>query len=185
MWGQFQQYFLCLYHNIPQFVFGGLLLVLCLGSVPAIIQKDAKKKRKIIAFIILSEYLFLLFLSTVYYRAERSDYKHELTPFGSYFTICEGNSKMLLIENILNVMVFLPIGFMICCIKKDIKCRYVALIGFIISVIVEMLQYFCMKGFLEIDDVIHNTLGCMLGFGVCKLARKEYERIGKRSVGVG
>ena len=36
--------------------------------------------------------------------------------------------------------------------------------GLVISVSIEAMQYFFDKGFSELDDVMHNTLGCLWGF---------------------
>ena len=40
------------------------------------------------------------------------------------------------------------------------------LIGGGFSVLIETLQFFLKRGFAEFDDVFHNGLGCMIGFGV-------------------
>ena len=45
------------------------------------------------------------------------------------------------------------------------------LIGCSISITVEALQFWFMKGFSEVDDVMHNTLGCMIGYGIYAVAR--------------
>lgn len=61
---------------------------------------------------------------------------------------------------------------------------FVLMTGLVISVLIEAMQYFFHKGFAETDDVMHNTLGCMIGYGMYALTRYGYERISKRSVGV-
>lgn len=38
----------------------------------------------------------------------------------------------------------------------------VTIIGCGISVSIEALQFFFMRGFLELDDVKHNTVGCLI-----------------------
>lgn len=49
---------------------------------------------------------------------------------------------------------------------------FVALMtGMIISVTIESLQFFFMRGFSEVDDVMHNTLGCILGYILVKGSR--------------
>lgn len=40
------------------------------------------------------------------------------------------------------------------------------LIGCSISTTIEVLQFCFMKGFSEMDDVMHNTLGCILGYSL-------------------
>jgi glycopeptide antibiotics resistance protein len=46
------------------------------------------------------------------------------------------------------------------------------LIGGSISVTIESLQFFFMRGFSELDDVMHNTLGCILGYILVKGSRQ-------------
>lgn len=41
-----------------------------------------------------------------------------------------------------------------------------------------------MKGFSELDDVMHNTLGCMIGYGIYSLVRVGYERISERNMAI-
>ncbi len=40
-----------------------------------------------------------------------------------------------------------------------------------ISVTIEALQFLFMRGFSEVDDVMHNTLGCILGYMLVKGSR--------------
>ena len=48
------------------------------------------------------------------------------------------------------------------------KALLVALMGCGISVLIEALQFFFMRGFSEVDDVMHNTLGCLIGWFLVK-----------------
>ena len=36
---------------------------------------------------------------------------------------------------------------------------------------IEILQFCFIKGFLEVDDVMHNTVGCLLGYGIMTILR--------------
>lgn len=169
---RFLQYLLCLYQSIPQRIYWLLLIVLCFGSVLAIIQGNAKKKSKIFPLILLCEYVFLLLLLTVCYRAERTDYKHELSPFGSYFTIFECNNIELLAENIMNVIVFLPIGVLIGFAFSCVMWWKTMWVGLLVSISIEAMQFFFNRGFAETDDVIHNTIGCLMGFFMARTILK-------------
>ena len=40
-----------------------------------------------------------------------------------------------------------------------------------ISVTIGALQFFFMRGFSEVDDVMHNTLGCLIGYGIMTILR--------------
>ena len=95
---------------------------------------------------------------------------YELSPFWSYTAIQEGRIE-LFAENIMNVVVFIPIGLLLCIAFKQMTWWKALLIGCGISVTIKALQFFFMRGFTELDDVMHNTLGCLLGWFVVKGSR--------------
>jgi len=76
------------------------------------------------------------------------------------------------------------VGLLLGCAFDGIKWWKVLLIGLFLSVGIEALQFFLKKGFPEVDDVIHNTLGCMIGYGVYSIAKLGYEKMSKRRAGV-
>ena len=49
---------------------------------------------------------------------------------------------------------------------KSMTWLIVLLIGCSISVTIEALQFCFMRGFSEVDDVMHNTIGCILGYSL-------------------
>ena len=191
---QFRQYIINLYQDIPQEVYEGLLSVFCLGLVVFVALKGFKSGLRYSAILLLVEYIFLLFCSTVFFRATSVTRQYDFHPFWSYKAIQDGREN-LLAENIMNVIVFIPVGMILGSFlrvkgsstseaTKSMTWLMVAIIGCGISVTIEALQFFFMRGFSEVDDVMHNTLGCMIGYGIYSVARYGYERISKRSVGV-
>ena len=50
-----------------------------------------------------------------------------------------------------------------------------------LSIGIEVLQLVFKKGSFEIDDIIHNTVGCMLGFAAWKGCEKLVEVIKQRN----
>lgn len=65
----------------------------------------------------------------------------------------------------MNVIVFIPVGMILGSLLRVKGSWLVALlIGFSISVTIEALQFCFLKGFSEVDDVMHNTTGCILGY---------------------
>ena len=80
-----------------------------------------------------------------------------------------------------------PVGFLLGFRIQDSsftirKALLVALMGCGISVLIEALQFFFMRGFSEVDDVIHNTVGCLIGFCVYAIGRYGYERLSTWSI---
>lgn len=189
---QFRQYIINLYHDIPQEVYEGLLSIFCIGLVVFIAWKGFKTGLRYSATLLLIEYIFLLFCSTVIFRTTGATRQYDFHPFWSY------DRPDLLIENIMNVIVFIPIGMILGSLLrvKGSCSKYgswfkvnglwliVLLIGCSISVTIEALQFCFMKGFSEVDDVMHNTVGCMIGYGIYSLCRYGYEKVTKRNVAV-
>jgi glycopeptide antibiotics resistance protein len=113
-------------------------------------------------------YVGWLLWAAVINRNTFPDERINLRPFWTYEAISEG-SKNLIGESILNVVVFLPIGFLLGFVLKKCNWYVVIIFGMMMSVTIEISQLYFRKGLCETDDVIHNTLGCMLGFYVYKL----------------
>lgn len=91
-----------------------------------------------------------------------SEYRAFLFPFYSYREILK-ESKQFLLENIGNVVLFVPLGAILSCIGVNAFKRTI-LIGFSSSITIELLQTIFSLGTFECDDIMHNTLGALLGF---------------------
>ena len=168
---QFRQYIINLYQDIPQEVYEGLLSVFCIGLVVFVAWKGFKTGLRYSAILLLVEYVFLIFCSTVIFRATGEISKYDFHPFWSYKAIQDGREN-LLAENIMNVIVFIPVGMILGSLLKVKGSWLIALlIGCSISVTIESLQFFFMRGFSEVDDVMHNTLGCLIGWLMVKGSR--------------
>ena len=72
-------------------------------------------------------------------------------------------------ENILNVLLCVPIGFLAGCGLRGMAFKKVLLLGGGLSIFIELLQFILKKGFCEVDDIIHNVLGCIIGYYIYRL----------------
>lgn len=61
-------------------------------------------------------------------------------------------------EIILNILVFIPIGFLAGCLCQGKDFKKVIGIGLVVSMSIELGQLVFEKGVAELDDVIHNTI---------------------------
>lgn len=167
---QFRTYIVSLYQNIPTEVYEGLLSVCCLGLALLLVFCGIKKGLRYSLMLLLIEYVFLLFCSTVILRTVGETRQYDFQPFWSYKAIQEGRED-LLAENIMNVVVFIPVGMLLGIAFKQMTWWKALLIGCNISVTIESLQFFLMRGYSEVDDVMHNTVGCLIGFGIISILR--------------
>jgi glycopeptide antibiotics resistance protein len=75
------------------------------------------------------------------------------------------------VENIMNVVVFIPVSLLLGIAFKQTTWWKALLLGCGISITIESLQFIFMRGFSELDDVMHNTVGCLLGWFMVKGSR--------------
>lgn len=78
----------------------------------------------------------------------------------------------LTIDTILNVILFLPLGFFLPLMYKNFKnVGKVVLTGFLLSLSIEIVQMFG-RGSTDVNDLITNTLGTILGYLFYKILSK-------------
>lgn len=126
-----------------------------------------KKKKagvgKCLLLIMLFFYLLTVYTSTVLARKKILYDIVQLKPFWSWNRALLGSIRGIeqIIENIIMLM---PIGFIMpfLIVQKHYIIKTV-LIGFMFSVIIEVSQYVVHVGVFEIDDMINNTLGVIVG----------------------
>lgn len=70
-----------------------------------------------------------------------------------------------------NILMFMPFGFLYpLLIKKEYRKGWrVALVGGLVSTLVEIFQYVMAIGQCDVDDVILNVTGVCIGYGIYKL----------------
>ena len=124
--------------------------------------------------------LFLLWLvaviwNTIIGRKQITDFSVSyLIPFYSYYVVLTGGEQELLRSNLMNIILFYPAGLfgygmLPKCWKR--KWRIVVMTAFcaLLSISIEVCQYYFALGRAETDDVLHNTLGAFIGVLVCSL----------------
>lgn len=167
---QFVRYLIDLFRDVPTGVYIGMLSIFCLGTVVLIALKGYEKGWNLSAMLLAVEYVILIYCATVVFREYSENVGHDFMPFWSYEAIGNGRND-LLAENIMNVVVFVPVGLLLSCVSRRLKWWMVLLFGLGLSVSIEALQYIFHKGFSEFDDVFHNTLGCAIGIMIVAIIK--------------
>lgn len=129
-------------------------------------RQDRITKVQSAAVVLLTAYIFLVFASTVFCRESKEYYSYELLPFWSYWEIFNGEQSLFW-EDVLNIVMLFPIGILLPIVMEtDMEkqgSRRVILIGFLISLVIELLQLIMKRGLFEFDDIFHNTIGVIIG----------------------
>ena len=135
----------------------------------------------IVAFLFL--YVIFIFYITLFSRLNtESAGDYSLIPFHSYYLAAHGMKEMIR-ESILNILFFYPLGYLFASlnIEKINSKRWIIIpIACALSLIIELSQYIFKLGYAEVDDVIHNTLGCAIGLLMCILLEKLFKIIKKQ-----
>lgn len=131
--------------------------------------------------------LFVCWLAVILYgtlgqRAEGGNLSEPiLTPFYSYYTALNGGSKELYRTNFMNAVLFYPAGLLGCEMlptrwKTARKAVLLTCVFTLLNISIEYSQFRFGLGLAETDDVIHNTLGTLLGAVACGVSIKLHKR---------
>ena len=157
-----------------------ILLVIVISAGYLILHQWLREKRFWRSVIALS-FLAWLAVIAVATLTDRTPglipTKPELIPFHSYRAVIAGENKEILRSNFMNVVLFYPAGLFACELlpKSWGRAKRVILVSALfalVSIGIELCQYQFALGQAEIDDVIHNTLGALIGALVCTINLK-------------
>jgi len=153
-----------------------LILILLSALVPPFI---IVLKGRRIRFISMCLYIVAIVYLIIFRRiinAEGSGVRQiNIVPFHSYQLFAQPDIRWQIYQNIL---LFVPFGFLIPWATERGFVQTL-LAGCLFSVGIEVIQYVFCLGFCELDDIIHNTFGTVIGYGYCKLLALFKKRIEK------
>lgn len=146
---------------VPMTIIVGVATFLCISGFYLFLTRTSSLDFiRNLSWILLLGYVFLSLCATIIFRNETPEMRFSLYPLRSYTM----GSDTMMLENIMNIFFFFPIGFLLGIVMKKKNVWLVTFVGFILSVLIETIQLFSIRGVCNIDDVINNTLGCALGY---------------------
>ena len=106
------------------------------------------------------------------------DVSHNLIPFatiGTYLLNFQSYNFDTWFNNTFgNIIAFIPLGILLPLMFDKIKrITQVIFISFMVSLIIEIIQYVSQLGVFDVDDIILNTIGGILGFMILILIKRE------------
>lgn len=75
----------------------------------------------------------------------------------------------------MNLLMLMPAGVLLG-IGFDMRKKYVVITRVMISLPIEVLQLIIRRGLFEFDDILHNSIGCLIGDVVCKKITKPWKK---------
>lgn len=155
----------CCNHIINLFYDPFIIIALFIFS-SALFFRSISSRRKICNILLLCVYLLIVLYVTLISREVVIGNTANFCPFWSYRVTGEMRNNVFA-ECALNILLFIPVGALSYLNTKRLITSFAT--GVVLSCMIEILQFFSHRGFCETDDVIHNTLGTVVGIGICKL----------------
>lgn len=130
-------------------------------------QGQSISKKEVLCGLALSIYLVFLVGGTLLNRTIEEEYQIELGVFWSYREVFATHNRHLAWQMFYNVLAFIPWGFLIPGVWKKMQSfRRIVGSAVIASGLIELLQLVFKCGLFEFDDVFHNVIGAMIGYGI-------------------
>ena len=133
-----------------------------------------KKENKLAMWVCFIAYLsllgYLVFFSAGLNREDHAEYRYNLTLFqeiGRYYGVGmrTGSWRLFLWNVVGNVCVFMPFGALLPNLfEKCQKLIAVLVLSFELSLAIEITQLITRVGSFDVDDLLLNTIGGILGY---------------------
>ncbi len=155
---------------MPQWLYVIFLGALCISVWVIFTRKgDIRIKVKRMLGVMFAEYFVVLLCFTIFFRKESEDHGIKYVLFHNYLV----NYMHLLKDALMNVVIFIPIGFCSSVFMKHPKWVKILLISGILSCSIEFSQYILSRGYCDANDIMNNCIGGVLGWLMAFRIRKH------------
>lgn len=160
-----------------RFFFLGAIIAAIVRVILAIVLKRKNKDKKYILKKIFFIALFICYLCTVFgitimERWGVMGIGRIMPLFSSYREAWNSFSIIDWRNILLNIAMFVPFGIIFPNIfDRPQKLIPAYLTSFIVTLAIETIQLVFGRGIFEMDDILNNTLGAMVGYGIYTIAR--------------
>lgn len=176
---------------IPSIGLAGLI-VLIVGGIYGFYLLYQKKQgkdihcsiKKLILSGMLIGYVIVVILATLTSRSHFSyEQKFSFELFSSYRMAINHFQLREWRNIILNIIMGVPLGILLPCLFEKMRHWWLTyLSGLLFTLLIETTQLITHRGIFEMDDILNNTLGCMIGFGLFILSHTLYQKAKKKPI---
>lgn len=121
----------------------------------------------ILLCILIGIYMGCVSGVTLFNREPTGIPRMNLDLFWSYRAVLENHSSKLFVEIICNIIMCIPFGIMIPLLLRWARNFFLFLLCDVaFTVFIESVQYITTRGLFELDDIVNNALGGIIGYFV-------------------
>ena len=176
------------------FLVGIVLTILMVFITRQLTNSLPPERFRSVMQLLLPAYLLLNLYFTLLMREPSKDRLVTLVPLRSYFAVFGWDIQTFsavgqllqgaweepiafafepLIGIVQNLILFMPFGFLLYAVADQPCTARLLLLGFLLSLSIELCQLLFRLGWFEVDDILHNVLGTYLGI---RLYRRTVKR---------
>ena len=127
-------------------------------------------------------YTGFILLATLFCRESSLQAAAAAVPFWSWAEVMCNHNMGILHQILLNILLFVPFGGLLKMTFMKIRLLVGWLVGFVFSMAIELCQLVFHLGLFEWDDMLHNSLGCLIGCVVVSAVQAVRVRILQKSI---
>ena len=141
-------------------------------------------KKKDISTALLGVVVALILWITILSREKLIDTPITYHPFHSLSSFFKELQRGRIGNSFGNIILFIPIGFLAPAVTGWKKMWKTVVAGISFSLFIESIQLITSKGCFDLDDVLLNGLGTVLGFGLYCAAQKIFTKNDLNATGI-
>lgn len=147
-------------------------------SMDEVMSAMISDKKKIVCLILFIVYISAVLKLTIFrFEVNYGEPQINLTLFSDLIKVYKNVGLKEFLRLFLgNIGWFIPFGFLMPMLLRNKSVLKVAVLGFVFSFVIEILQFVFRKGVAELDDLILNTLGAFIGYVLYMLLSKYFFR---------
>ena len=126
-----------------------------------------------LAYVIFISWRLFFYAYSDNYREQVTDINYNLVPFKTIMNYLQNIGHIrfdVWIYNLAgNIVAFMPLGFLLPLAFKRFKAMKTCAAAFIFILTAEVLQLVSRRGVFDVDDILLNILGSIIGYGIYKI----------------
>ncbi|QUC68206.1 VanZ family protein [Aristaeella hokkaidonensis] len=154
--------------NIKNFLYNQSWVVVFFVLLIVFVSTFLSKKMNSLLLIM---YILIIGYMTLMFRESISS-KIQVSLFWNYSKIITDNR--ILVEILRNIWLFIPLGALF---YRLYPRKIIIMIPVLISIVIEIIQYLTGIGSCDLDDIVHNGIGAIIGYKMEKIALDDYSEL--------
>lgn len=145
----------------------------CLATVDGLLFRMRDAVSKTVGIFLLILYMYIVISITILSRSESGTWGASFEVFRTFRNTFYARKQIYE-----NIIMFVPYAMLLYGLAERFRSLWrMLLIGAGSSLLIEVTQWLTRTGYFEVDDILTNTIGMLLGYLVCLLIEKLYRQL--------